>query len=348
MRSADRRVDRGLHERPRVKGAQDLRGKVVVVTGSSSGLGRAAALEFARHGSKVVLAARREDDLEDVARLCREAGGDALVVPTDVTDEQAVRALAEHALSLTGRIDVWVNNAGVTAFGRLDEGSFDVHRRVIETNVFGAMYGVRAVLPVFQRQHAGVLINVSSVLGRVGQPYVPSYVVSKFALRGLSETLRTALADEPAIHVCTLLPYAFDSAHFESGANRVGLDAHAMPPMQSPEKVARALVSLAIRPRRQLHVPRYAALGVALHALMPETVERAILHLVREWHFGYERQPRTRGNLYEAPDEKGATHGHRPARTSLPGMLAWAAGHFAKQLVSPSARRASLRPHAAT
>lgn len=327
---------------------KDLAGKVVVVTGASSGLGRAAALEFARRKSKLVLAARREEDLEDTARLCREQGGDALVVPTDVTDEQAVRELAERALSLTGRIDVWVNNAGVTAFAPLDDGPFDIHRRVIETNVYGAMYGARAVMPIFKRQRAGVMINVSSVLGTVGQPFVPSYVISKFAIRGLSETLRSALADSPDIHVCTLLPYAFDSAHFESGANRMGVGAHPMPPMQSPEKVARALVSLALRPRRQLLVPRYAGLGIALHALMPATVERAVLHLLREWHFGYEREANTKGNLFAPPDEKGETHGHRSARTSLPGLLVWAAGHFAKQLTRPRpAPEDALEPHGA-
>jgi NAD(P)-dependent dehydrogenase (short-subunit alcohol dehydrogenase family) len=326
---------------------KDLRGKVVVVTGASSGLGRAAALELARKGSKVVVAARRADALEETAQLCREAGGDAVAVVTDVTDEAAVQRLAEEALRLTGSIDAWVNNAGVTAFGFLDDGRpFDDHRRVLETNVIGAMYGARAVLPVFKRQHHGVLVNVSSILGKVGQPYVPSYVVSKFALRGLTETLRTALADEPEIHVCSLLPYAFNSFHFESGANHIGLDAHAMAPMQPVVKVARALVSLIERPRRELHVPRYAALGLALHAIAPAPVEQAILHLVREWHFGHAPQGETAGNLYASPSEDRGVEGHRPARTSLPGMLAWAAGHFAKRLLAPP-HPTSLRPHSA-
>lgn len=322
----------------------ELAGKVVVITGASSGLGRAAAIEFARRGCRTVLGARREDALEETARSCREAGSDALVVETDVTREDDVRRLAEKALTLTGRIDAWVNNAGVTAFGPLEEGSFDVHRRVIETNVFGSMYGARAVLPVFKQQGEGVLVNVSSTLGKVGQPFVPSYVVSKFAVRGLSETLRTALADDPHIHVCTLLPYAFDSPHFESGANRTGYDAHPMPPQQSPEKVARVLVSLVERPRREVHVPSYARFGVALHSLLPETVERAILHIVREWHFGFALEGPKDGNLFAPPSgaEAKATHGTRRARTSLAGMLAWTVAHFARL-----PRASSLRPHAA-
>ena len=319
------------------------------MTGASSGLGRAAALDFARQGCNVVLAARRQQELEDVARMCREAGGESLVVRTDVTEEAAVQHLAAEALRLTGSIDVWVNNAGVTAFGMLEDVPSDEHRRVIETNVFGAMYGARAVLPIFKRQRAGILINVSSILGKVGQPYVPSYVVSKFAVRGLSETLRTAVADDPDIHVCTLLPYAFNSFHFESGANHVGLDAHAMAPEQAVEKVARALVSLAERPRRELHVPRYAALGLAMHAVMPETVETTILALVREWHFGYRPIGAMAGNLFAPPPDRAGEKGHRPARASLGKMIAWVAGRYAKRALTPrplTSRPAAMHPHA--
>src|SRR3712207_5719749 len=136
-----------------------LAGKVVVITGASSGIGRAAALEFARRGAHLVLAARGVPALEEVAAQCRRAGSQALVAETDVTDEEAVRRLATKALELTGRVDVWVNNAGVTVFAPLEDGPFKPHRRVIETNVYGAMFGARAILPVFRRQHAGILIN---------------------------------------------------------------------------------------------------------------------------------------------------------------------------------------------
>ncbi|MBA3396787.1 MAG: SDR family NAD(P)-dependent oxidoreductase [Deltaproteobacteria bacterium] len=196
-----------------------------------------------------------------------------------------------------------------------------------------------------QLQRAGILINVGSILGKVGQPYVPSYVISKFALRGLTETLRTAIADDPDIHICSLLPYAIDTPHFEEGANHTGYDAHAMPPMQSPEKVARALVGLVRRPRRERHVPRLAAPLLLLRAVFPRTAERLILHILREWHFGHRQLPDSDGNLFAPTTLDAHVRGKRPARLGLPRLLAWTAGHMLRLATRPSPVRTSLEPH---
>jgi NAD(P)-dependent dehydrogenase (short-subunit alcohol dehydrogenase family) len=309
---------------------------MVVVTGASSGLGREAAVQFAARGAVVALAGRRRDALESTARRCREAGGDALVVPTDVTRERDVHALAEAALARAGRIDVWVNNAGVTLFAPLEEATFAEHRRVIETNLFGAMYGARAVVPVFRRQRRGVMINVGSILSKVGQPFVPSYVISKFALRGMTEALRTELADEPDIHVCSLLPYAMDTPHFEGGANRVGRKAHPLPPIQPPEQVARTLVRMAERPVRERHVPAIAVLGLGLHWLLPRTTERLILDTLRAWHFDGAGEHDGRGNLW-APRRRDpkAVHGTRPPLLATSTLVAWVAGRLVRILAVP-------------
>lgn len=120
-----------------------LRDKVVVVTGASSGIGREAAVQFAERGARVVLAARREAALHETADVCRRAAGSALVIPTDVAVESEVNALVDQTLAHWGRIDVYVNNAGVTYFTPLSEGPFEEHRRVIETNLYGAIYGDR-------------------------------------------------------------------------------------------------------------------------------------------------------------------------------------------------------------
>ena len=169
----------------------------------------------------------------------------------------------------------------------------------------------------------GTLINVGSILSKVGQPFVPSYVISKFALRGLTDALRAEFADERDIHVCTALPYAMNTPHFESAATHAEHPAHAMAPEQAPLKVARAIVALARNPRRELHVPRIATLGLALHALMPRTVERLILHLLQRYHFDGRAQLATTGNLYAPSDESGPIRGHRPPRLTTARAIAF-------------------------
>jgi len=294
-----------------------------VITGASSGLGRAAAIEFARARAKVVIAARRALALEETARLCRELGSEVLAVVTDVTIEDDVRRLASQTLARFGRLDVWVNNAGVTSFGLLETTPFEAHRRVFETNVYGAMFGARAALPIFRRQGQGVLINVGSTLSKVAQPFVPSYVISKFALRGLSEALRSELAECREIHVCTLLPYAMNTQHFEAAPNFIGRAPHALPPATTPAAAARALVALAARPRRELHIPRVTLLGVGLHLLFPRTVERLIQRVVSNWHFGAQVRPNGVGNLWQPSSEPARIGGQRPPRIGLLRLALW-------------------------
>jgi short-subunit dehydrogenase len=316
-----------------------LEGKRVVITGASSGLGRAAALEFVRRGARVVVSARREAELLETVRLCEALGGNAVSIPADVTKDDDVRALVERSLALDGRIDVWVNNAGTTLFGKLDWEHFSDHRAVIETNLFGSMRCAALVMPIFERQERGVLVNVGSILSKIGQPFVPSYTISKFALRGLSETLRTGTADLPNVHVCSLFPYATSTPHFETAANHTGLAAHPVPPVQSPENVARALVDLAERPRRERHVPRIAALGLFLHTLIPRTVERTLLHVLTRTHLGPEREPDNQGLLRSASGGAPATvHGSRAEKMSSFRLLGWILSHFVKIMTRPAPR----------
>lgn len=275
-----------------------------------------------------MLAARRMTALEETAALCRACGGQAHVVATDVTVDSDLQRLRDEAIGHWGRIDVWVNNAGTTYFARLDEGDLAAHRRVIDTNLIAPFIAARLVLPVFRRQRAGTIINIGSVLSQVGQPFVPAYVVSKFGLRGVSDAVRADVADMPGISVSMVLPYTVDTPHFQDAANATGKRAYAMPPVQEPERVARAIVDVAITPRRQRYVPRYVAAGLALHWLLPDATERLLQHALRKFHL-VGRQQVTDGNLFSPANAAASVHGSRRPVIGRTLFAMWVAGAIA-------------------
>ncbi len=281
---------------------KDIQGSVVVITGASSGIGRATALEFARHGAQVVVAARRENLLQDVARECRELSGqDALAIATDVSDELAVQDLAIRAFERFGHIDVWINNAGVGAYGRFEELPSDVYRRVIETNLFGTTHGARAVLPYFRKQGSGVLINNASMIATAGGPYYSAYSVSKFGIRALGESLRAEIdvLDKANIHICTIMPATIDTPFFHHSANYSGRAVRALPPVYTPEKVAHTMFSCAIRPQREVFVGSAGRMIGSLHGIAPALSEPLITRMIDTGHFKPEAAPITRGNLFD-------------------------------------------------
>lgn len=306
-------------------------GRVVVVTGASSGIGRATARVLAYRGAILVLSGRRAEALAQTANDCRRLGAEVVTVVADIGEPEDVERLVERALALRGRIDIWINNAGTTLFGRLHEGDFEAHRQVIETNLIGPMYAARLVMPLFKRQRHGVLVNVGSVLSEVGQAFVPSYAISKFGLRGLSEALRSDVADEPDIHVCSVLPYAVDTPHFETGANVVGRRAYAMQPVQRPERVAGVIADVALCPRRVRYVPRYIPLGLAVHWMLPRVTERLLRHALERFHLAGQ-SPRSRGNL-EVSSGDGPVHGSRRPLVGRVAFARWVVCDLARMTV---------------
>jgi len=264
-----------------------LRDSVVVITGASSGIGRATALAFAKHGASVVLAARREGPLREVASECERRGGRALPRPTDMTDDEAVERLVRAAVEHFGRIDVWVNNAAVTCFGRFEETPPEAFRQVIETNLFGYIRGARAALLAFREQGSGVLINVSSVAGATSQPYTSAYVTSKHGVRAFGMSLRQELSLEEGhdIHVSTVLPASIDTPIFQHGANYIGRAPKPMKPVYAAEDVARAIVSCAEHPRAEVFVGKAGKQMQAIQRISPRLGERMMARMVDEKHF---------------------------------------------------------------
>lgn len=288
---------------------QDLDGAVVVITGASSGNGRATTHAFAQEGARLVLAARQEEALRSTARECEQLGAAALAVPTDTSQPGDVDALARRALERFGQIDVWINCAAVLHFGRFDETPVEAIHRVIETNLLGYMHGARAAIRCFRRQGWGTLINVSSVLSVIAQPYAGAYVASKFAIRGLSECLRQELHDEPDIHVCTVLPAAIDTPIYRRAANYTGHAVQPIWPLYDPGIVAAALVSLARRPRREVYAGGIGPLIALQRTLAPALTERIVRHLIDWMQIRRAYAAPTDGNLFEPVHDSCAVRG---------------------------------------
>jgi NAD(P)-dependent dehydrogenase (short-subunit alcohol dehydrogenase family) len=303
--------------------------KVIVITGASSGIGRATALDLAQEGHILVLAARNKQALNELAEECKSIGAkDAISASLDVTYEDEVNNLAKKAIKNYDRIDVWINNAAVTTLGNFEEIPTDVMRRVIDVNVFGYMYGSRAAVKQFKKQGYGTLINVSSIVGITGQPYVVPYSVSKAAIRGLSFSLQQELADYEEIHVCSVCPAVIDTPIFENGANYMGKEVKAPSPVIPAKDVAEAICDLLVVPEHEITVGRMAKVNTLMKTLNPDGFDKQIQKKVYEDHFGESTTPPTNGNLFKFKPENARISGGWMEKTHSkvePGPLAYVA-----------------------
>ncbi|GGQ77380.1 SDR family NAD(P)-dependent oxidoreductase [Couchioplanes azureus] len=285
-----------------------FRDAVVLVTGASSGIGRATALAFAAEGARLVLASRSAEALAEVERDCRARGGQALVVPTDIADPEAVERLARLAVQRFGQIDVWVEAVAVGIAGPLGSESVGEIRRLVDTNVFGTVLCVRAALNTFRAQGHGTLVLVGSLLSLFPNPMVPLYSMSKFAIRGLALNLQQAVARHRRIDVCLILPGPVDTPFFRRAANHSGRQLRAIPPAYAPERLAAKILACAGRPRRQATAGVVSHLALVGHRIAPHITEA----LVARWSATFvTRQGKAEpgpGSLFEPPPA-GAVHG---------------------------------------
>lgn len=227
---------------------------MVLITGASSGIGRAAAELWAARGARLVLCARGASRLEAVARVCREAGAEVVARAVDVTDDEQVQAAVNDAVQHFGRLDVAVSVAGVTAYGAHTDTPAAVFDQVVAVNLLGAANLARSALVVFRAQRHGSLVVVGSLLGRVAVPGMGAYVAAKWGLRGLVRTLQQEQRDLPHVHVSSVAPGAVRTAIYDRAGSVGGAGGTPPPPSTSPRRVARRILAAASSPVRETDV----------------------------------------------------------------------------------------------
>jgi short-subunit dehydrogenase len=282
---------------------QSVAGKTYVITGASSGFGRGVALKLAAMKANVVLAARRTAVLEKVAQQARAAGGTPLVVTTDVSNLQDMQRLRDATLQRFGRIDVWINNAGVGAIGVFDSIPIEDHARVVDVNLKGLIYGSHLALQQFRKQGQGVLINLGSVESEVPLAYHASYGATKAAILGLGSALNeelrlTGMGDR--IKVSTVMPYGTDTPFFDHAANYTGRTARE-PMLDPPEKVVDYIVYASVHPREEVLTGWKARSAYWSHRIAPDVTEYIngnVSHTSQMEH-APKVLPPTSGSLYQ-------------------------------------------------
>jgi NAD(P)-dependent dehydrogenase (short-subunit alcohol dehydrogenase family) len=250
--------------------------RVVVVTGSSAGVGRATAVEFARRGATVALLARGEQGLEGAAAEVEKAGGRALPIVVDVADPAAVHAAAARVEDELGAIDVWVNVAFTSVFAPFDQISPEEFRRVTEVSYLGYVYGTMAALKYMKPRDRGTIVQVGSALAYRGIPLQSAYCGAKHAIQGFTEALRCELLhDHSNVHVTMPQLPAVNTPQFSWVLSRLPRRAQPVPPVFQPEFVARAICFAADHPkRREYWIGSSTAATLAANAIAPGLLDR--------------------------------------------------------------------------
>ncbi|HEX7089181.1 MAG TPA: SDR family oxidoreductase [Longimicrobiales bacterium] len=288
-----------------------IRDQAIVITGASSGLGLATALEAGRRGARVALAARNAAELERVAARVREAGGEAIAVPADVTDYAQVEALARRTAEAFGRIDTWINNAGVAVYGTFMDVPFEDFRRAFDVVFMGQVHGARAALP-YLAASGGTLICIGSVLSDRGIPLMGPYCAAKHALEGWLDALRVELAHAGSpVRVSVIKPSSLNTPLFQKARSYMGVEARPVPPVYAPELAAAAILQVAESERP----PRDRTIGIGKLLALADAVSPRITDLFQfafQYHAHRSERPKHPSgpdNLYAPLPEDGSVRG---------------------------------------
>jgi short-subunit dehydrogenase len=286
--------------------------QVIVITGASSGIGLATAKSAAAKGAAVVAAARSENALQTIVNDITSTGGKAIHVVADVSDRKQVEAIANAAIQAFGRIDTWVNNAGTSIYGKLEEVSDEDHRRLFDINFWGIVYGSMVALP-YLKNHGGALINLGSEVSEAVIPFQGMYSATKHAIKGFTDALRDELQMENSpVSVTLIQPTAVNTPFPENARNYTDQEATLPSPQIDPQQVADAILSAAVKPARDMTVGMMAKVNTTVAAMLPSLGDKMSQKIATK-QFLNERPRHRDGSLYE-PSEKGRTHGINSAK----------------------------------
>lgn len=248
--------------------------QVMVITGASSGIGLATAVMAAQAGATVVLIARSRQALDAIVQSIEAHGGSALAVEADVADAEAVERAGDEAVRLFGRIDTWVNNAGVSSYGTIEEIGLAEHRRIFETNYFGLVNGSLTAVRHMKRS-GGAIINIGSVLSERVFPLQVPYAASKHAVKGFTNGLRSELQTQGhPISVTLVKPASVATPYMYHAGNHLHAEPTNPPPVYAPELVAETILHAAQHPVRDLYVGGFSWLATMLYRLAPGLSDR--------------------------------------------------------------------------
>jgi NAD(P)-dependent dehydrogenase (short-subunit alcohol dehydrogenase family) len=311
-----------------------MAGKVVVITGASGGVGRAAAREFARRGDRVALIARGQSGLDRAAADVRAAGGQPLVVPADVADHEAVEAAAERVERELGPIDVWVNDAFAGVFAPVTDIAPEEYRRVTEVSYLGYVHGTKAALKRMLPRDRGVIVQVGSALAYRGIPLQSAYCAAKHAIQGFHESLRCELLHlKSGVRVTMVQLPAMNTPQFGWVLSRLPRRAQPVPPIYQPEVAARAIVRAADRPRRR---ERWVGMSTVATLLGDKMIPGLLDHYLarsgyKSQQTGTPRDPRQPANLWQPADDRSGTdqgaHGDFDDTAHAHSAQQWLAKH---------------------
>ena len=306
--------------------SSSLKGKTVVITGSSSGVGRAAAEAFANEGCNIVVVARGQEGINEVLEYCRKLNVVAVGVSADMSIAEDVEKVVEEALAINGKIDIWVNNAGVMASGKFEEIPLEVHHQVIKTNLFGYMHGAYNSIKIFKNQNEGILINNVSIGGFMPAPYSAVYSATKYGIRGMMEGLQGEVSNRKHIHICNLYPQLQNSTGNLHSAKYSGFDMTIPFIASDPRDTAAKMVYLAKHPKKDLFPDFRSASITNTYRLFPKMVINSASAAVRmKMKLNKDKQGNS-GNVLSNSKEPLRVYGNPPSKPASNLSLALFAG----------------------